>query len=81
MTRRLPRTLWLDADVKITIKQEPPSMIEARYGEKGKAGFSDFPSKSIHIDRTLSRVRKWKVLRHELIHMLIDISAAVDGGL
>lgn len=56
-------------------------MIEARYGEKGKAGFYDHSTHTIHIDRTISYTRKWETLRHELIHAIIDIDLDVKGGI
>lgn len=79
--RRIPKTIWLDENQSVRVKMEPPAMIEARYGEKGKAGFYDHSTHTIHIDRTISYTRKWETLRHELIHAIIDIDLDVKGGI
>jgi hypothetical protein len=80
MRRRLPRTIWLDEKVAIRVKYDSPAMLAAIYGSPGKAGCYDHAAKTIHIDRTISYARKWRTLRHELIHSLIDVDADCEGG-
>jgi hypothetical protein len=79
--RRLPRTIWLDETSAFTIHYDPPAVIDAAYGKPGKAGYTDMESKTIHIAKNISRSRKWSVLRHELIHALLDLSDELKGGL
>lgn len=79
--RRLPRTIWIDEKIIIAIRYETPKMLAAIYGDKGKAGCYDHASKTIHIDRTLSYARKWRTLRHELIHALVDGDLDATEGL
>jgi hypothetical protein len=79
--RRIPRTIWLDENYKVNVKIEPPAMITAGYGEPGKIGYYNHATMTIHLDRTISMKRKWQVLRHELIHAIIDLDLEVNGGI
>ena len=76
--KRLPRSVWLDSTVKIEIHYDPPAVIAAGFN-KNAGGYWDAENHAIHIDRTLSNQRKWKVLRHELVHACIDTDTAIEG--
>lgn len=76
-----PRKVWLAPSVCYTVKYVSPNFIEGAFGKKGKAGFTDTEARIIYIDKTLSFVRKWSVVRHELIHAIIDTDTEIGGGL
>jgi hypothetical protein len=80
MTPRIPNKVRLAPGRVVAVKYINQDLIDVQMAEKGHAGFWDHTCDTIFISKRVSKVRKWKVFRHELAHSIIDIHESENGG-